>query len=439
VTEPAGTARRLLRRVADVREDEFRAVLWSGAYFFCLLAGYYILRPIRDEMGVAGGVRNLPWLYTGTLVTMLVLNPAFAALVARLPRLRFVSLTYRFFMLNLLAFFVLLRALPPESTLWVGRAFFVWVSVFNMFVVSIFWAFMADLFRTAQGKRLFGFIGLGGTLGGVIGAGITAVLAERVGPVQLLLVSVVLLECAVFCVRRLSACAGDLRCGTPAEENGPPAERPIGGSVLAGITHVARSPYLLGICAYMLLYTVNSTVLYFQQAEIVSQSFTDRAARTAVFARIDLAVNLLTILTQAFLTGRIIRWIGVGATLALLPALCMAGFAGLGFWPVLGLLVVFQVSRRAGNYAVARPARETLYTVVPREDKFKAKSFIDTFVYRAGDQIGAWSYAFLGWLGLAMTSIAFLTVPVAGLWLLIGLWLGRKQAELSRTGILRGQ
>jgi AAA family ATP:ADP antiporter len=428
VTAPARAITSLLQRVVDLRGDELRAVLWSCAYFFCILSSYYILRPIREDMGVAGGVRNLPWLYTGTLLTMLLANPPFAALVSRLPRRRFVALTYRFFMANLLVFFVLLQFAPATWNVWIGRVFFVWISVFNMFVVSIFWAFMADLFHTGQGKRLFGFIGLGGTLGGLVGAGTTALLAERIGPVALLLVSVVLLECGVYCVRRLSSCTRAQRERAGEEQA---AEQVIGGNVLAGISHVLRSPYLLGICAYMLLYTINSTVLYFQQAEIVAQVFHERAARTAFFAKIDFSVNALTIVTQALLTGRIIRWLGVGVTLTLLPALCVIGFTGLGFWPFLGVLVAFQVLRRSGNYAVARPARETLYTVVPREDKFKAKSFIDTFVYRSGDQIGAWSYALLGWLGLGMTAIAFATVPVAGLWMLIGLWLGRRQTALA--------
>ena len=197
---------------------------------------------------------------------------------------------------------------------------------------------------------------------------------------------------------------------------------------------VFSSRYLMGIAAFIAIMTFVSTVLYFQLAGFAEQAFLDRAARTAFFARIDFAVNALTIVTQAFLTGRIIRRFGVGLTLALLPALCVAGFAGLGFWPVAGLLVGFQVLRRAGSYAVSRPARETLFTVVSREDKFKAKSFIDTFVYRGGDQVGAWSYAWLTTIGLGAGAIAFLTVPVAGLWLLVGLWLGRQQA--ARAGRL---
>jgi AAA family ATP:ADP antiporter len=416
-----------LQRVVEVREEEVRALLLSAAYFFCILSAYYVIRPIRDEMAVAGGVRNLPWLFTGTLVTMLLVNPPFAVLVARFSRKRFVSITYRFFMTNLAAFFLLFSVSQSTHGVWIGRAFFVWTSVFNMFVVSIFWAFMADVFRTDQSKRLFGFIGVGGTLGGLVGAAITASFVEQVGSANLLLVSIVLLELAVFFVRRLSGLFASLRRGSDAVVQ---EEQPIGGSALAGFTHIARSPYLLGICAYLLCYTFAATVLYFQQASIADQYFTVRAARTAFFAKIDFAVNALTVLTQLFLTGRIVRVLGVGVTLTLLPAVCIVGFTSLGLVPTLAVLVVFQVLRRAGEFAVTRPTRETLYTVVSREDRYKAKSLIDTFVYRSGDQIAAWSYTFLAWLGLGLTTIAFMVAPLAGLWLLIGLWLGRKQTAI---------
>jgi AAA family ATP:ADP antiporter len=399
-------------------------------------------------MGIAGGVRNLPWLFTGTLVAMLLLHPPFAALVSRLPRLRFVSITYRFFMLNLLIFFVLLKFSTEAQNIWVGRAFFVWISVFNLFIVSVFWAFMADTYDIRQGKRLFGFIGVGGTLGGILGSLITATLAGPVGPVNLLLISVVLLELGVLAVRRLArisdgwgappalgAAGGSAGAngdaGNAAAAAGSDRETPIGGSFLAGITHVMRSPYLLGIVAYMLLYTITATFLYFQQAEIVAATFDDRAVRTSFFARLDLLVNILTVGTQLFLTGRIIKLLGVAVTLAILPIMVMIGFTGLGLMPTLAVLATIQVLRRSTNFAVARPTRETLYTILPREDKYKAKNFIDTFVYRGGDQIGAWSYALMGWLGLTMVGIAFATVPLAGVWLLVAFWLGRRQTELA--------
>jgi len=454
---PPSPFARVLQRAVDVKEGEVRALLLSCAYYFFLLSGYYVLRPIRDEMAIASGVRNLPWLFTGTLILMLLVHPPFAALVSKLPRTRFISYTYRFFIGNLLIFFALLKFMPESANIWIGRAFYWWVSVFNLFVVSVFWAFMADIFRSEQGKRIFGFIALGGTLGAIAGAGTTAALVEKIGAVHLILISVVLLEFAVQCVRWLSALSttephwlpeesGPRVAGLPEAEPErgygvrraePVAEQPIGGRVLAGIAGVIRSPYLLGICGYMLLFTIAATFLYFQQAEIIDRTFTDRAVRTAFFAKIDVAVNVLAIFTQAFLTGRLIKWLGVALTLTLLPAVCVFGFASLGFAPLLAVLFVFQTLRRAGNYAVARPTREVLYTVVSREEKYKAKNLIDTFVYRGGDQIGAWSYALMGWLGLSMSAIAFVAAPICGVWLVVGFWLGRRQALLAaREGAL---
>lgn len=442
--------RRTLERLVDFRPGELAPALWSAVYFFCVLAAYYVLRPIRDEMGVEGGVENLAWLFSGTLAVMLFANPAFAALVSRFPRRRFLPATYRFFALALIVFYALLLAFRGQAGVWVGRVFFVWVSVFNLFVVSVFWAFMADVFRPAQGKRLFGFIAVGGTVGAVVGSGLTASLVAVVGRVNLLLVSVVFLEVAVRAMRQVArrvepgAGAGPVAEGgvgsvgpapatVPGAEGGREPERPIGGDLWAGITHVVRSPYLLGIVGYMLLYTVTATFLYFQQATIAESTFADRAVRTAFFAHVDLAVNVLTMLTQLFLTGRILKLLGVALTLTLLPLACVVGFGTLGLAPLLGVVVVFQVVRRAGNFAVARPTRELLYTVVPREDKYKAKSFIDTFVYRVGDQVGAWSYTVLGWAGLGVSGVAVVAVPLALAWVLLGGWLGGRQQAMARS------
>jgi AAA family ATP:ADP antiporter len=314
--------------------------------------------------------------------------------------------------------------------------------VFNLFVVSIFWALMVDVFDSEQGKRLFGFIAAGATLGGIAGSTLTASLAKDVPATYLLLGSAVLLEAAVFSVRRLSRLSDALRRRPAAESEGGL----IGGNVFSGITHAFKSPYLINVSVYILLFAITSTFLYFQQAEIARQSFADRAARTAFFARIDLFVNVLTLGAQLFLTGRVLRAIGVGLTLAMLPGLSILGFGTLSLTPTIAVLVVYQVLRRAGNFAFARPSREVLYTVVPREDKYKAKSFIDTVIYRTGDQVGAWSYAGLSFLGLAMSGIAMVAVPISIVWLLNGLWLGRKQEnmaapesppDLSSTGVQR--
>jgi len=423
---------RVLRKAVDVRADEVRALVLSFVYYFFVLSSYYIIRPIREDMGVAGGVENLPWMFTGTLVAMLIANGLFAALVAKFSRRRFIPIAYRFFILNLLIFFFLLTVIGRDQQIWVGRSFYIWTSVFNLFVVSVFWAFMADIFSTDQGKRLFGFISVGGTLGGIVGAAVTALLVQRVGAVILLLCSALLLELSAQCVRFFPSAFEGSRDSEREKRKAAAEEAPIGGGIWSGVIHDLRSPYLLGICAYMMLYAITSTMLYFQQANIASQAFTDRGARTAFFAQIDLLVNILTIFVQAFLTGRLLKWLGVGITLALLPALSVIGFTAMGFVPTLSLLVVFMVIRRAGNFAIARPAREVLFTVVSREDKYKAKSFIDTFIYRAGDQIGIWSTPAIGWLGLGMAGVSFVAAPLAAIWLIISLWLGRQQVLLTR-------
>jgi len=418
---------RLLTRAIEVRPVEMRALGWSWLYIFSVLFSYYILRPMRDEMGVAGGVENLQWLFTGTLLGMLVINPPFAALVARLPRVKFIAVSYRFFLANLLLFALLLHAATAEQNIWIGRLFFIWLSVFNLFVVSVFWALMVDVFDAEQGKRLFGFIAAGATLGGIVGSSLTASLARHVAPPYLLVISALLLETAVHCVARLAKISGVLQ-HRPAER---PGERPIGGSAFSGLSHALSSSYLINVSGFILLFAITSTFLYFQQAEIARQSFADRGARTAFFARVDLWVNVLTLGAQLFLTGRVLRWIGVALTLAALPLLSVVGFGALALAPTIAVVVVYQVVRRAGNFAFARPSREVLFTVVPREDKYKAKSFIDTVVYRLGDQVGAWSYAGLGMIGLGMTGIAVVAVPISLLWLLNGLWLGRRQRDLE--------
>ena len=433
----SGSVYRLLKRIIDVRPAEMRALGWSWLYIFAVLSSYYILRPIRDDMGVAGGVENLQWLFTGTLLGMIAVNPPFAALVAKLPRIRFIAFTYRFFGANLLLFILLLHWATREQHIWIGRAFFIWASVFNLFVVSVFWAVMVDVFDTEQSKRLFGFIAAGATLGGIMGSSLTAAFAKDVPATALLIVSVALLEVAVFSVRRLARLSNALQ----RRPEGRADEPPIGGSVLSGVTHAFKSPYLANVGLYIILFAVTSTFLYFQQAEIAKQSFADRGARTAFFARVDLWVNVLTLGAQLFLTGRLLRAIGVGLTLAMLPTLSVVGFSGLALAPTMTVLVVYQVLRRAGNFAFARPTREVLFTVVAREDKYKAKSFIDTVIYRTGDQLGAWAYAGLGFAGLGMIGISVVAVPLSLVWLFNSVWLGRTQEKLAtaESGRLRAE
>lgn len=355
------------RRLAAVEPEEIAALAWSFAYFFLLLCSYYILRPLRDEMGIAGGVQQLPWVFTGTFVAMLAAVPLFGWCAARFPRRRLLPVVYYFFAANLLLFYALFQL--DDCLALTARAFFIWVSVFDLFVVSVFWSFMVDIYTNAQARRLFGLIAAGGSAGAVTGPLATALLVKSFGPVNLLPLSCALLLGTVFCIHRLVRWA---RTWPRAETETAEAERPLGGSPWAGFGLVARTPYLLGIGLFIWLFTTLSTFLYFEQAHIVSATYADSADRTRLLALIDLGVNVLTIAVQLGLTARLFKWLGVPWTLALVPLLTVVGFVALGAAPVLPVLVAFQVARRAGDYAVMRPAREILYTVVGRETKYIA-------------------------------------------------------------------
>lgn len=417
-----------LQRLVDIEPGEQKAMLWALFYFFVLLCSYYILRPMRDEMGVAGGVENLQWLFTGTFIAMLAMVPLFGWITSRYSRATFLPMVYGFFIINLLIFYLLFSS--DVADVWVARIFFIWVSVFNLFVVSVFWSFMTDIFSNRQARRLFGFIAAGGTAGALVGPALTAALVRPLGPENLMLVSAVLLGCAMFCIRQLirwRSAHDDTNSTTITSTSNP-----LGGSVLAGIRLVFQSPYLLGIALLMLLFTTLATFLYFQQAQIIRDAFTDPSERTAVFASIDFAVNLLTVLIQLFFTGRLVRWLGLPWTLALVPLLLALGFMALAVAPVLTVLAVVQIIRRAGNYAIMRPSREMLYVVLGREEKYKAKNFIDTTVYRGGDAISAWIYTGLRSLGLGLSGIAWIAVPLAGLWALLAYRLGHEQTGIAQ-------
>jgi len=419
---------RALRRVVDIRREEVPVVGWCWLFIFSVLSSYYIMRPIRDTAGVAGGVNNLQWLFTATLLGMVLVNIPFAYLVKTLPRRRFIPVTYHFFAGNIVLFAVLLHWAGAQQTVWIWRVFFVWVAVYNLFVVSVFWQMNVDLFSPEQGKRLFGLIAVGASIGAIVGSSTTVGLARHVSPITLLFGAACLLEIGIFSAGRLSRLSPALHPGTG---SAAAEEAPIGGSVFAGITRAFGSRYLVNVSLFVLLYTITSTFLYFQQAGIVSRGISGRGAQTAFFATIDLCVNTLTLVIQLFLTGRVLALLGVALTLGLLPALTIIGFGALALMPTIGAVAVFQVLRRAGDYAITRPTREGLFTVLPREDRFKAKSFIDTVVYRVGDQIGAWSVALLRELGFGGAEVALFAVPLAALWLVDALWLGRRQERLA--------
>ena len=269
-----------LGRLAQVRPGEAPVLGWAWLYIFSVLSSYYIMRPIRDQMGVAGGVNNLQWLFTGTLVGMLLLNVPYAYLVKTLPRTRFITITYRFFAANILLFAIALHFADAEQTIWIGRAFFIWISIFNLFVVSVFWALIVDTFNSEQGKRLFGFIAAGATIGAITGSTITATFARHVPTPLLLVGAIILIEAAVFSVRHLSRLSEALN----ARPNKSPGS-PVGGNVFAGITHPFRSAYLANVSLFILLFAITATFLYFQQASLVRDNFHDRGAQTAFFRK----------------------------------------------------------------------------------------------------------------------------------------------------------
>jgi AAA family ATP:ADP antiporter len=397
---------------------ERAAALWSFAYFFTLLAGYYVLRPLRDQMGIAGGVKNLPWLFTATFISLLVAQPLYGALVARLPRARFIPIVYHFFVANLAVFWLLLT-LGIETAL-VARVFFVWVSVFNLFAVAVFWSFMADLYDAEQGKRLFGFIGAGGTTGALLGPIITIFLSVPLGPINLLIAAAAFLEVAVFCVYRLERVA-------TAQAGAQVQQERIGGGALAALPELIRSPYLLGIGAWVSLLSFAATILYFEQAHIVSAAVHNAGAQTRVFATIDLAVGLLTLATQVFATGHLIKRFGTGIAAGVLPAIYVGGFAALFLSPTFAVIMVVQVLQRWMNFAIANPARQVFFTVISREEKYKAKNLIDVVIYRGSDALSGWVFDSMQALGLKLGAIALCVIPVTMGWLLLSAALGRAQ------------
>jgi len=415
----------LNRFVAIESDDELKGLLMGTAYGFLIMFAYYILRAVRDEISSADR-GNLQILWTAVFAVMLLAVPLYSWVASRWSRGVFVPLANRFFIACLLGFWLSLVFLPDAARPWIDRVFYVWTSVFALFVVTIFWGFMADCFDNSQGKRLFAFIAVGSSIGGMAGSTVTAVLAQWVPTFSLLLLACIPLEAASWCAMALHR-----RFGTGNVRSAGEAGRAIEGNAWTGMKAVFASPYLMGIAGFIALMTFVSTMLYFQQAHLVADAFSDRGARTAFFAKVDLVVNILTVLLQVYLTAKIVKWLGVGLALALVPIAMTAGFLALGLYPTLAVLVVVQVIYRAGRYGVTKPAREMLWTVLRREDKYKAKPFLDAAVYRGGDLVSGWIYTGLAAVGLSVGAIALAAVPVAGLWVMLGFKLGRREEAMA--------
>jgi len=396
------------RPVSRTAANDRRAAAWASATFFLLLAAYYVLRPLRDEMAVRAGTANLGWLFSATFVGMLCAAPLFGWCASRFSPAKLVPGVFAFFAIQLGMFHV---AMQGTSFGLAGSAvFFVWVSVFNLFVVSVFWSLVTDRFGLDAAERLFGPISVGGSLGAIVGPGLTATLAEPLGVARLPLVSVALLTGAIVCAVQLTRSATSPSKSADSAQFG---RGPLGGSAWEGFALVVRSRVLSLLCAYLLLHSLLGTVLYFEQTRLAGAAFATSEARTAFFAKIDLVVNVLTVITQAVGTSALVRRFGLAVALALLPVLSAIGFAALAAAPTLAVLVVVGVVRRAGEYAIARPSREMVFTVLPRAMKYKAKNFLDTVVLRGSDAGSGWLVEGARLLGIVGGPLALAAVPVA--------------------------
>ena len=399
-----------------LKAEERKLFLCSSLYYFCLLTAYFLLKPLRDEMGILGGVENLPWMFTATFGAMCLTVPVFGLMVKNWARKKLLTIIYCFFGLNLLIFYFLFTARVAVEH--VAFLFFIWTSVFNLFAVSIFWSFMGDLFSPEQSRRLFGGIAAGGSLGALVGPLMASYLANAIGPFQLLPLASILLLFSVLCVHGLlrmkNRSSDPLQCSLP-----------IGGNIWQGLLDVWKSPYLRAVVSFVLLYSFLHTLLYLEQAAYISASISSSRERTVLFARIDLWVNVLSLGVQFFLTGRIFKYLGIAFSLALIPLLVSIGLINISLFNNLTLVILTLGLIRAGNFSILRPGKENLFTVLIDEQRYKAKNFIDTTVFRGGDVLSSWIYFAAQSMGLSLIGISIMAVPVALLWSLNGFKLGQ--------------
>jgi len=411
-----------------------KAVLWLGAtWFFFVLFGYYVLRPIREQISSTYGTVNLSKLFVATFVAMLVAIPTYSFLVGKFHRSRLVPSIYLLFMLNLIMFWAGMNYLPAESQIWVARAFFVWISVYGLFIVSFFWSVIGDMLSTGQGRRIFGYIAGGGTIGGLVGSQVAAQLVGKIGVANLLLIPVGLLSIALVVYWFLERLTARLNPDADLKASG----KATGGNPFAGFTAVLKSRYLLAICCYGLLLATCGTTVYFQQSEIVSSAYEHlgeelaKEAKTQYFANINFAVSLATLLLQLVIVGLLMKYAGLGITLSVLPIAYVIGISCLAIWPSIEVLAVITVMGRAAEYGIANPGREVLFTSVNREERYKAKSFIDTIVRRGGDSaVGSIYQGLRETAGFAMTTLSWFVIPIAVAWAGLGLYIGKENKRV---------
>jgi AAA family ATP:ADP antiporter len=421
---------RALKHIAGVEPHEVKAVMTAFVYFFFLMASYFILRPLRDTMGTVYGVRHLQELFTGTFVLSLIVAPIFAGLASRIRLASFLPWVYGFIALTLVVFYLLFQRVANDR--WVAAAFYVWVSSFNLLTISVFWSLMADIFSSSQAKRLFGFVAAGGTVGTISAPAFIALFVNSVGTNTLLLISAAGFTVTAALVRVLEAEKRKLSERKDAQKTS--LDHRLGGGSLDGFLLLFRSKYLLMIALFLLLMTTISTVIYFQLADVISKEFASRAARTQAYATIDLATNGLAVLVQLFATGRFISRFGVTAGLLLNPIIMVVAFLAVVFSPVLIVLGSIQVIRRFAEYAVAKPSRDMLFTVVDQQSKYKAKNVIDTVVYRFGDLTSAWLSAAILPFGVAGLAVA--GIIVAAIWFPVAYLLGKRYEKVRDGEVL---
>lgn len=432
MAEQLNDTKRGFLRLVDVRVGEWPIVLWSAGYFFFLLLSYFMLRPVREALGISRSLDDLPWLMTATMVAMLVINPAFAVVVSKMPRRRFIPLVNRFFMLNLAGFAAWFMFAPSR---WSAYTFYVWLSVFNLFVVSVFWAFMADAHGQERSRRVYGLVAVGGTAGALAGAALTGFLVRPFkdgGVLELkayfiVMLAIVPLEIAVQCMKRVSAQSAQESIDSVGRAKEP------GPGILDGLALIWKDKYLGVIALYVVVYSLTSTLLYLETARLMKETYPDRAAQTAAFANLEMYRQAAALLCQIFLTSAVVRSVGVGLSLTALPVVTLAGFVMLWAHPALGVIMWVQVIRHATHHAIDRPTREILYTAVGADARYKSKSFIDTFVYRAGDVGGTWMPTAIKAMGLVVSPFA---IAAAFAWAGIGVGLGVMNRKRRRDAML---
>ena len=416
---------KLIEKFTSIKSSELKIVFWSFVYFFMLLASYFILRPLRDEMGIANGASNMQWLFSGTFVVMLIIVPIFGYITSKFKIGSVLTFSHLFFIINISLFYYLFKVNLFTNTLPV--VFFIWLSVFNLFAISLFWSFMVDIFTSKQSKRLFGIISAGGSLGAILGPLISTFLSNKIGVNNMFLIAIILLCCSLIALQMVIHIQKKIKVSNKSTSNYFKNTLLTRATLFNAIKLVMASKYLKGLVFFIILYATTSTFLYFEQANIIERSVESSSERVQYFSTVDLITNTIAIFGQFFLTCRIIKQFGLSLSLSLIPYLIAIGFIILSTNTTLIIIAILLIVHRAGNYILLRPGREILYTVCNREEKYKAKNFIDTAVYRGGDAISGWFFAGLISLGYELSIIAVIAVPFIILWGYIGFNLGKKQ------------